>query len=189
MSLVTSLLGLVLSLGRTGGRRQCAQLVVQACLVAATGLDLQNKRTESWEYLLLAYDVAAQAPCRSDRVPTVERMAAALAHEGLSEAAIEARQCVLELLERDGGTHTVAYHMAQAELSVAKAGGGHEDVVEALCGSLRWLEGRPHKDRATQAALHRAKRCILDRMKPARRVCGKTSPSRFELRRRRHGAT
>ena len=158
-------------------------------MVAATGLELQSKRAESWEYVSLAHNVAVQAPCPSDRVPIIERVAAALAQEGLREEAIEARQRVLELLERDGGTHTVAYHMAQAELSVAKADGGHEDVVEALCGSLRWPEGRPHKDRATQAALRRAKRCILDRTKTARRVCGKASPSRFELRRRRNGVT
>ncbi len=107
--------------------------------MASSGLELQSKRAESWEYLSLAHDVAVQAPYPSDRAPIIARVAAALAQEGLREEAIEARQRVLELLERDGGTHTVAYHMAQAELSVAKADGGHEDVVEALCGSLRWL--------------------------------------------------
>ncbi len=157
--------------------------------MASSGLELQSKRAESWEYLSLAHDVAVQAPYPSDRAPIIERVAAALAQEGLREEAIEACQRVLELLERDGGTTTVAYHVALVELAVVKAEGGHEDVVEALCGPLRWLEGRPHKDRATQAALRRAKRCVQDRTKPARRVSGKTSPSRFELRRRRPGVT
>ncbi len=162
---------------------------MKACLLAATGQNLQNKRTESWEYLLLAYDVATEALRPSVRVLIIECVAAALAQEGLREEAIKARRCVLGMLQRDGGTNTVAYHVAQVELAVAKDEGGHEDVVEALCGSLRWLEGRPRKDRATQATLRRAKRCILNRNKPVRRVCGKTSPSRFELRRRRHGVT
>ncbi len=157
--------------------------------MAATGQNLQNKRTESNEYLSLAHEVAVEALCPSVRVLIIECVAAALAQEGLREEAIKARQCLLELLQRDGGTNTVAYHVAQVELTVAKAEGGHEDVVEALCESLRWLEGRAHKDRATQATLRRAKRCILDRTKPARRVCGKTSPSRFVLRRRRRGVT
>ena len=146
-------------LGRNGGRRQCAQLVVKACLLAATGQNLQNKRTESWEYLLLAYDVATEALRPSVRVLIIECVAAALAQEGLREEAIKARQCVLELLQRDGGTNTVAYHVAQVELTVAKAEGGHGRCrgvvrVSEVAGGAPSQRSSHAGDAAPSQALH-----------------------------------
>ncbi len=85
--------------------------------MAATGQNLQNKRTESNEYLSLAHEVAVEALCPSVRVLIIECVAAALAQEGLREEAIKARQCVLELPQRDGGTNMVAYHVRVFEVA------------------------------------------------------------------------
>ncbi len=169
-------------------QRQCAQLLVQACLVAATGLEQQNRAEESWDYLCRAHDVAIQTLPQSHRVPIVERIAAALSKVGLGDASIEARGTVLHLLERDGGAHVLAHRLARAELAMAKAQYGHSGAVDDLLGSLRWLEEmRPGRDGVADAAICRTKRCILDHMRPQRRVRVKASPSGFQLRTRSEG--
>ncbi len=155
---IRSLTRLVGEMKRSKGP-QCAQLVVQACAVAASCLSKQREYKRAWRYMGLAYNVSVNALLPL-HVYLWERIAELHATEGNAASANRFRQFVVNKLMRESGEQTSAFRVAFAELALAKERGGCLEALHYVQGAADRLKSCTARNRPARDALARANACL-----------------------------
>ncbi len=178
-----SLTRLVSEMERSRGA-QCAQLVVQACALAAGCLGKQREYKRAWRYMGLAYNVSVNTSLPL-HVYLWERIAELHATEGNAASAIRFRQLVVNKLMRESGEQTSTFRLAFAELALAKERGGCPEALRYVQGAADRLKSCTARNRPAREALARVNECLRRMAAPARRIVGKRKLCELHLRERK----
>ena len=180
---IRSLTRLVGEMKRSKGP-QCAQLVVQACALAASCLGKQREYKRAWRYMGLAYNVSVNAVLPL-HVYLWERIAELHAAEGNAASAIRFRQLVVNKLMRESGEQTSAFRIAFAELALAKERGGCLEALHYVQGAADRFKSCTARNRPAREVLARVNACLRRMATPARRIVGKRKLCELQLRERK----